>query len=92
MKVKSMRVVGSLRLPEADVARYQKALEAYDIERSSEFLRLCAHTLIKHAEAGDILECPWSLRTIRPAANDSTPTKSLRALGKVAPAKRPRNS
>jgi hypothetical protein len=62
MKVKSMRVIGSLRLPEADVARYQKALEAYEIERSGEFLRLCAHTLIKHAEAGDKLIMPWAFK------------------------------
>jgi hypothetical protein len=63
MKVKSMRVIGSLRLPEADVARYQKALEVYDIERSSEFLRLCAYTLIKHAEAGDKLTLPWAFQS-----------------------------
>jgi hypothetical protein len=50
-----MRTVGTLKLPAADAENYRKALEYYDIERSSAFLRKCAYALITHWKTGDEL-------------------------------------
>jgi hypothetical protein len=58
----AMRTVGSLKLPPEDVEKYKKALEHYDIERSSGFLRRCAYALIRHYEAGDELPSRLSFK------------------------------
>lgn len=57
-----MQTVGTLKLPEADAEQYKKALEHYEIERSSAFLRRCAYALIRHFKAGDDLSARLSFK------------------------------
>jgi hypothetical protein len=81
-----MRTIGNLKLPEEHVERFKAALERYETESIGFFLRRCAYMMIRHAEAGDILEAPWRLRTVKlepvpeaPPAKDKRGKKSRKA-------------
>lgn len=60
-----MRTIGNLKLPEEHIARFRAALEHYEIESIGSFLRRCAYLITRHAEAGEVIEQPWSLRTVK---------------------------
>lgn len=65
-----MRSLGTLKMPEEDVAEFQAALQAYDFESSATFLRRCAYALMKHHKAGETLLRPTAFRTERSIFED----------------------
>jgi len=57
---------GTLKLPPKDAQRFQAAIEDYGFERPATFLRLCAHMIIRHYEAGEQVALPMRLRLAKP--------------------------
>ena len=62
---------GTLKLSRKDIEKFQTAIESYGFERPATFLRLCAHMIIRHYEAGDQLALPLKLRIAKDNAPDN---------------------
>jgi hypothetical protein len=51
----TMKVIGTLKLPQNDATKFLAALKFYTEGSISTFLRQCAYALIKHYQKKDVL-------------------------------------